>query len=163
MLSIARGANFDELLNAAVDATMSAGESMREFLDHAALVAGDVDSNDESARPVSLLTMHNAKGSGVRWWCLSPAWKRADYFLHSRSLDSEALMEEEWRHFVSVGMTRRRNASSTQRFCWPRSRRRFWRRIAGNSRFARRFLKASPGRAAPPCAGDSPAGRYVDL
>jgi DNA helicase-2/ATP-dependent DNA helicase PcrA len=54
-----RLANLDELLNAAVDAN-ERGESIREFLDHAALVA-DADSNDERA-PVSLLTMHNAKG-----------------------------------------------------------------------------------------------------
>ena len=52
-------ANLDELLNAAADAA-ERGESIRDFLDHAALVS-DADSVDERA-PVSLLTMHNAKG-----------------------------------------------------------------------------------------------------
>ncbi len=54
-----RLANLDELLNAAVDAG-ERGETIRDFLDHAALVS-DADSNDGRA-PVSLLTMHNAKG-----------------------------------------------------------------------------------------------------
>ena len=54
-----RLANLDELLTAASDAA-ERGETLRDFLDHAALVA-DSDSLDERA-PVSLLTMHNAKG-----------------------------------------------------------------------------------------------------
>ena len=51
--------NLNELVNAAADAA-ERGESVTEFLDHAALVA-DSDALDEQAE-VSLLTMHNAKG-----------------------------------------------------------------------------------------------------
>jgi DNA helicase-2/ATP-dependent DNA helicase PcrA len=51
--------NLQELMAAAADAA-ARGESMEEFLDHAALVS-DADQVDETA-PVSLLTMHNAKG-----------------------------------------------------------------------------------------------------
>ena len=54
--------NMEELVNAAADAA-ERGETAPEFLDHAALVA-DADQLDEQA-PVSLLTMHNAKGLGV--------------------------------------------------------------------------------------------------
>ena len=57
--SASRMANLDELLNAAADAA-ERGETLRDFLDHAALVS-DADSVDDRA-PVSLLTMHNAKG-----------------------------------------------------------------------------------------------------
>src|ERR1700719_4319746 len=53
-----RLANLDELLNAAADAA-ERGETLRDFLDHAALVS-DADSADSRA-PASLLPMHNAK------------------------------------------------------------------------------------------------------
>ena len=55
----ARLENLDELVNAAAEAA-ERGETVADFLDHAALVA-DADSVDERA-PVSLLTLHNAKG-----------------------------------------------------------------------------------------------------
>src|ERR1035441_4931617 len=48
--------NLDELVNAAAEA-QERGESVADFLDHAALVA-DVDSYDEKA-PVALMTLHN--------------------------------------------------------------------------------------------------------
>jgi DNA helicase-2/ATP-dependent DNA helicase PcrA len=51
--------NLDELINAAAEAA-ERGESISDFLDHAALVA-DADSFDEKA-PVNLMTLHNAKG-----------------------------------------------------------------------------------------------------
>ena len=51
--------NLDELINAAAEA-QERGESVGDFLDHAALVA-DADSYDEQA-PVTLMTLHNAKG-----------------------------------------------------------------------------------------------------
>jgi DNA helicase II / ATP-dependent DNA helicase PcrA len=93
--------NLDELLNAAADASQR-GESLRDFLDHAALVS-DADAVDERA-PVSLLTMHNAKG--LEFPIVFIAGLEEGLFPHSRSLlDSESAMEEE-RRLCYVAMTR---------------------------------------------------------
>ena len=51
--------NLKELANAAQDA-QERGETLEEFLDHAALVS-DADSYDPEAR-VTLMTLHAAKG-----------------------------------------------------------------------------------------------------
>jgi DNA helicase-2/ATP-dependent DNA helicase PcrA len=112
----ARLGNLDELLNAAVDAG-ERGETIREFLDHAALVA-DADSLDARA-PVSLLTMHNAKG--LEFPVVFIAGLEEGLFPHSRSLDSESAMEEE-RRLCYVGMTR---AEKRLYLSWARYRRRF--------------------------------------
>jgi DNA helicase-2/ATP-dependent DNA helicase PcrA len=111
-----RLANLDELLNAAVDAG-ERGESIRDFLDHAALVA-DADSNDGRS-PVSLLTMHNAKG--LEFPVVFIAGLEEGLFPHSRSLNSESGMEEE-RRLCYVGMTR---AEKKLHLSWARYRRRF--------------------------------------
>jgi DNA helicase-2/ATP-dependent DNA helicase PcrA len=108
--------NLDELLNAAVDAS-ERGETIRDFLDHAALVS-DADSVDERA-PVSLLTMHNAKG--LEFPIVFIAGLEEGLFPHSRSLDSESAMEEE-RRLCYVGMTR---AEKRLYLSWARYRRRF--------------------------------------
>jgi DNA helicase-2/ATP-dependent DNA helicase PcrA len=57
--SESRIGNLEELVNAAAEAA-ERGETVSDFLDHAALVA-DADSVDIQAQ-VSLLTIHNAKG-----------------------------------------------------------------------------------------------------
>ena len=111
-----RLANMDELLNAAADAA-ERGETLREFLDHAALVS-DADSVDERA-PVSLLTMHNAKG--LEFPDVFIAGMEDGLFPHSRSLDSESAMEEE-RRLCYVAMTR---AERRLHLTWARYRRRF--------------------------------------
>jgi DNA helicase-2/ATP-dependent DNA helicase PcrA len=111
-----RLANIDELLNAASDAA-ERGESLRDFLDHAALVA-DSDNLDEKAA-VSLLTMHNAKG--LEFPVVFIAGLEEGLFPHSRSLDSESAMEEE-RRLCYVGMTR---AEKKLYLSWARYRRRF--------------------------------------
>jgi DNA helicase-2/ATP-dependent DNA helicase PcrA len=108
--------NLDELLNAATDAA-ERSETLREFLDHAALVS-DADSVDERA-PVSLLTMHNAKG--LEFPVVFIAGLEEGLFPHSRSLDSEGSMEEE-RRLCYVGMTR---AEKRLYLSWARYRRRF--------------------------------------
>ena len=114
--ALGRLANLDELLNAAADAA-ERGETIRDFLDHAALVA-DSDNLDERA-PVSLLTMHNAKG--LEFPIVFIAGLEEGLFPHSRSLDSESAMEEE-RRLCYVGMTR---AEKRLYLSWARYRRRF--------------------------------------
>ncbi len=111
-----RLANLEELVNAAVEAT-ERGETVADFLDHAALVA-DADSVDEQAA-VSLLTIHNAKG--LEFPNVFLAGMEEGLFPHSRSLLSEAAMEEE-RRLCYVGMTR---AEKRLYLTWARYRRRF--------------------------------------
>ena len=111
-----RLANLEELVNAAVEAT-ERGETIADFLDHAALVA-DADSVDEKAA-VSLLTIHNAKG--LEFPNVFLAGMEENLFPHSRSLLSEAAMEEE-RRLCYVGMTR---AEKRLYMTWARYRRRF--------------------------------------
>jgi DNA helicase II / ATP-dependent DNA helicase PcrA len=92
--------NLNELVNAASEAA-ERGETIAEFLDHAALVS-DTDNLDERA-PVSLLTLHNAKG--LEFPIVFLAGMEEGLFPHIRALDSKAAMEEE-RRLCYVGMTR---------------------------------------------------------
>src|ERR1035441_10680570 len=108
--------NLEELVNAAAEAQES-GESIADFLDHAALVA-DVDSYDEKA-PVALMTLHNAKGLEFPLVFLSGM--EHGLFPHSRSMDSEAALEEE-RRLCYVGMTRARKRLI---LTWAKYRRRY--------------------------------------
>jgi DNA helicase-2/ATP-dependent DNA helicase PcrA len=87
-------------VNAASEAA-ERGESVAEFLDHAALVS-DTDNLDAGAQ-ISLLTLHNAKGLEFPFVFL--AGMEEGLFPHSRSLDSKTAMEEE-RRLCYVGMTR---------------------------------------------------------
>ena len=108
--------NLEELINAAAEA-QERGESIGDFLDHAALVA-DADSFDEQA-PVTLMTLHNAKGLEFPLVFLSGM--ELGLFPHSRSKDSEEALEEE-RRLCYVGMTRARKRLI---LTWAKYRRRF--------------------------------------
>jgi DNA helicase II / ATP-dependent DNA helicase PcrA len=108
--------NLEELINAAAEAT-ERGESIADFLDHAALVS-DADAVDERA-PVTLMTLHNAKGLEFPMVILSGM--ELGLFPHSRSMNSEAALEEE-RRLCYVGMTRARKRLIVT---WARYRRRF--------------------------------------
>jgi DNA helicase-2/ATP-dependent DNA helicase PcrA len=114
--SEARIENLDELLNAAVEAA-ERGESVGDFLDHAALVS-DADAYDEEA-PITLMTLHNAKGLEFPLVFLSGM--ELGLFPHSRSMDSEEMLEEE-RRLCYVGMTR---AEKRLVLTWAKYRRRF--------------------------------------
>jgi ATP-dependent DNA helicase UvrD/PcrA len=142
--------NLDELLNAAADAS-ERGEGLRDFLDHAALVS-DADSADERV-PVSLLTMHNAKG--LEFPVVFIAGLEEGLFPHSRSLDSESAMEEE-RRLCYVGMTR---AETKLYLSWARYRRRFGGGLPEVS-LSSRFLKEVPANLIERVRGDQ---GHVDL
>src|SRR5580658_4411582 len=112
----ARIENLDELINAATEAA-ERGESIGDFLDHAALVS-DADAVDERA-PVTLMTLHNAKG--LEFPVVFLAGMELGLFPHSRSMNSESALEEE-RRLCYVGMTRARKRLV---LTWARYRRRF--------------------------------------
>ncbi|MCU1294210.1 MAG: ATP-dependent helicase, Rep family [Bryobacterales bacterium] len=149
-----RMGNLEELLNAAAEAA-ERGETSAEFLDHAALIA-DSDALDEQAA-VSLLTIHNAKG--LEFPNVFLAGLEEGIFPHSRSLLSEAAMEEE-RRLCYVGMTR---AEKRLYVTWARYRRRFG---GGQPEVClpSRFLNEVPaGLREKLFAGSEPRGQEVDL
>jgi DNA helicase II / ATP-dependent DNA helicase PcrA len=92
--------NLKELANAAHDAEVR-GETLAEFLDHAAL-ASDTDQYDPEAR-VTLMTLHAAKG--LEFPLVFLAGLEEGLFPHSRTLMNPEELEEE-RRLCYVGMTR---------------------------------------------------------
>jgi DNA helicase-2/ATP-dependent DNA helicase PcrA len=95
--------NLKELANAAHDAE-ARGETLAEFLDHAAL-ASDSDQFDPEAR-VTLMTLHAAKG--LEFPLVFLAGLEEGLFPHSRTLNNPDELEEE-RRLCYVGMTRAMN------------------------------------------------------
>ena len=95
--------NLKELANAAHDAE-ARGETLAEFLDHAAL-ASDTDQYDPDAR-VTLMTLHAAKG--LEFPLVFLAGLEEGLFPHSRTLNNPEELEEE-RRLCYVGMTRAMN------------------------------------------------------
>ncbi len=144
--------NLNELLNAAAEAA-ERGETLSDFLDHAALVS-DADSVDEKAQ-VSLLTIHNAKG--LEFPVVFLAGMEEGLFPHQRSRDSEAMLEEE-RRLCYVGMTR---AEKMLYLTWARMRRR-WGGSPPEPSIASRFLREIPPHLVHKMGG-SPSAREVDL
>ena len=92
--------NIREMLTAALESA-ERGESLREFLDHAALVS-DQDAYDEAV-PITLMTLHTAKG--LEFPVVFITGLEEGLFPHSRSINEGRQLEEERRLFY-VGMTR---------------------------------------------------------
>ncbi|WP_183767879.1 ATP-dependent helicase [Tunturibacter empetritectus] len=134
--SFSRIENLKELANAAQDA-QERGETLHEFLDHAALVS-DADSYSEEAR-VTLMTLHAAKGLEFPLVFLSGM--EEGLFPHSRTLTDPTGLEEE-RRLCYVGMTR---AMDTLIMTRARYRRRYGSDMPESS-IASRFLEEVPSR-----------------
>ena len=134
--SFSRIENLKELANAAQDAT-SRGESLAEFLDHAALVS-DADSYSAEAR-VTLMTLHAAKG--LEFPLVFLAGMEEGLFPHSRTLTDPTQMEEE-RRLCYVGMTR---AMDTLIMTRARYRRRYG-NDSPESSMPSRFLEEVPAK-----------------
>ncbi len=96
--------NLKELANAAQDA-QERGETLSEFLDHAALVS-DTDQYNPDSR-VTLMTLHAAKG--LEFPLVLLAGLEEGLFPHSRTLNDPNGLEEE-RRLCYVGMTRAMDA-----------------------------------------------------
>ena len=98
--SLARIENLHELVNAAMDAR-DRGETLGEFLDHAALVS---EADDYDARSqITLMTLHAAKG--LEFPVVFLVGLEEGLFPHSRTLIEPDQLEEE-RRLCYVGMTR---------------------------------------------------------
>jgi DNA helicase-2/ATP-dependent DNA helicase PcrA len=98
--AFARIENLRELVNAAMD-SRDRGETLAEFLDHAALVS-DVDTYDPRGR-VTLMSLHSAKG--LEFNLVFLIGMEEGLFPHSRAFNDPDQMEEE-RRLCYVGMTR---------------------------------------------------------
>ncbi|HVJ06207.1 MAG TPA: 3'-5' exonuclease, partial [Candidatus Saccharimonadales bacterium] len=98
--SQARIENLRELVNAAMD-SRDRGETISDFLDHAALVS-DVDQFDD-AQQITLMSLHAAKG--LEFPLVFLVGMEEGLFPHSRTLMSPTEIEEE-RRLCYVGMTR---------------------------------------------------------
>ncbi len=102
--AVSRIENLKELANAAHDAE-ERGETLADFLDHAALVS-DTDQFKADAR-VTLMSLHAAKG--LEFPLVFLAGLEEGLFPHSRSINNPDALEEE-RRLCYVGMTRAMDA-----------------------------------------------------
>ncbi len=134
--SFSRIENLKELANAAQDA-QERGETLHDFLDHAALVS-DADSYSEEAR-VTLMTLHAAKG--LEFPLVFLTGMEEGLFPHSRTLTDPTGLEEE-RRLCYVGMTR---AMDTLVMTRARYRRRYGSDMPESS-IPSRFLEEVPAR-----------------
>jgi ATP-dependent DNA helicase UvrD/PcrA len=132
--SLARVENLRELVNAAMD-SRDRGESLQEFLDHAALVS-DQDQYDAAAK-ITLMTLHSAKG--LEFPLVFLAGMEEGLFPHSRTFLNPDDVEEE-RRLCYVGMTRAMDQLIVSR---ARYRRRYGTDMPEAS-IASRFLEEIP-------------------
>ena len=98
--SYSRIENLRELVNAAMD-SKDRGETLDQFLDHAALVS-DADAYDQGAQ-ITLMTLHAAKG--LEFPLVFLCGLEEGLFPHSRTFLNPDDVEEE-RRLCYVGMTR---------------------------------------------------------
>ena len=139
--------NLKELANAAHDAE-ARGETLAEFLDHAAL-ASDTDQYDPDAR-VTLMTLHAAKG--LEFPLVFLAGLEEGLFPHSRTLMNPEELEEE-RRLCYVGMTRAMNTLILTRAHY----RRRYGNDAPEMSIPSRFLEEVPHQLIENLGGRSPA------
>src|SRR5207244_2036435 len=148
--------NLRELVNAAMD-SRDRGETLDQFLDHAALVS-DADAYDERAQ-ITLMTLHAAKG--LEFPLVFLCGLEEGLFPHSRTFLHPDDIEEE-RRLCYVGMTRAMDALILTRAVY---RRRYGTDLPEAS-VPSRFLEEVPAelmenlgtpRHARVSAGDSPA------
>ncbi len=132
--AISRIENLKELANAAQDAQQR-GETLSEFLDHAALVS-DTDRYNPESR-VTLMSLHSAKG--LEFPLVLLAGMEEGLFPHSRTLNQPMELEEE-RRLCYVGMTRAMDALVMTR---ARYRRRYGNDMPESS-IPSRFLEEIP-------------------
>jgi len=134
--SFSRIENLKELANAAQDA-QERGETLADFLDHAALVS-DVDQYQADAK-VTLMTLHAAKG--LEFPLVFLCGMEEGLFPHSRVLQDPTGLEEE-RRLCYVGITR---AMDTLIITRARYRRRYGNDMPEAS-MPSRFLEEVPSR-----------------
>lgn len=145
--SFSRIENLKELANAAHDADVR-GETLADFLDHAAL-ASDTDQFDPNAR-VTLMTLHAAKG--LEFPLVFLAGLEEGLFPHSRTLMNPEELEEE-RRLCYVGMTRAMNTLILTRAHY----RRRYGNDAPEQSVPSRFLEEVPSQLVENLGGRSPA------
>ncbi len=148
--AISRIENLKELANAAQDAN-ERGETLSEFLDHAALVS-DTDKYNPDSR-VTLMTLHAAKG--LEFPLVLLAGMEEGLFPHSRTLNDPNGLEEE-RRLCYVGMTRAMDTLIVSR---ARFRRRFGNDMPDAS-IASRFLEEIPQHLLEDLSGRESRGMY---
>jgi DNA helicase-2/ATP-dependent DNA helicase PcrA len=134
--AVSRIENLKELANAAQDAE-ERGETLSDFLDHAALVS-DTDMINADAR-VTLMSLHAAKG--LEFPLVFLTGLEEGLFPHSRTLNDPNGLEEE-RRLCYVGMTR---AMDTLVITRAQYRRRYG-NDAPEASLPSRFLEEIPGR-----------------
>ena len=145
--ALSRVENLKELANAAHDAEVR-GETLAEFLDHAAL-ASDTDQYDPDSR-VTLMTLHSAKG--LEFPLVFLAGLEEGLFPHSRTLMNPEELEEE-RRLCYVGMTRAMNTLILTRANY----RRRYGNDAPEMSVPSRFLEEVPNQLVENLSGRSPA------
>ncbi|HEV2489059.1 MAG TPA: UvrD-helicase domain-containing protein [Candidatus Acidoferrales bacterium] len=138
-----RAENLRELSNAIAEA-IEQGQQLEDILDRAALVS-DADEYDEAV-PVSLMTLHSAKG--LEFDQVFLAGLEEGLLPHGRSMSSPEDIEEE-RRLCYVGMTRAKRRLTLSRAIYRRS----W----GDAQLAAsapsRFLAEIPGELVEAAAG----------